>query len=178
MAQTRPPPPVVLGAEDYRKALRSGFRDGERADCGWCGAAAVFQRGLTFQGRGRTGLVTVANLGAFVCVRCDSRSYDPPSGAAIEQTLEANRPGFGARAKVSRLAGRTVGVYFPKALQEHMNIHAGDELVLQPIDDALMLVEVRHPHPQEVEAAGSLADAYDGPFRRAAEEPKLAAEDR
>lgn len=127
-----PPPPMVP------------FRPGEAADCP-CGGRMTLQTGLTTAGRTQAGLVVVTNLTGLVCGTCGARSWDPPTYATIQAALASRPAGFGVRAKVSRLSRDNLGAYLPKDLQAHMHIHAGDRLVLQPIDDRLMLVEVEHP---------------------------------
>lgn len=146
-------PVATVAPEEAYAPVRSGFRPGEKSDCPDCGASMAYQRGLTYLGRNRYGLVAVANLAGFRCGTCGHQSWDPPSYDAIRATLAREPAGFGAHAKVSRLAGQTLGAYFPKALQEHMGIHAGDELVLQPLDERLLLVEVRHGHELERRAS-------------------------
>ncbi|MBI2078689.1 MAG: hypothetical protein HYT80_10030 [Euryarchaeota archaeon] len=127
------------------------FAPGEAADCP-CGGRMTLQTGLTHAARNQAGLVIVANLTGLVCGSCGARSWDPPTYATIQAAVESRPAGFGASAKVSRLSRDNVGAYLPKDLQRHMGIHAGDELVLQPINERLLLVEVRHPETDDAQA--------------------------
>lgn len=146
-----PPAVTILTEADDETPLPSGFRPGDAVDCDECGHRVPYQQGLVWHGRSRSGLVTVGNLAGFRCPRCRATSWDPPSHDAIDRALAREPPGFGAHAKVSRLAGRALGAYFPQALQKHMDLHAGDELVLQPIDGRFLLVEVRRRDEPEPE---------------------------
>lgn len=120
------------------------FGPNETADCP-CGGRMTMQAGLTHTGRNQTGLVIVANLTGLVCGKCGARSWDPSTYAVIQSALAAQPEGFGVRAKVSRLSRDNVGAYLPKDLQAHMGIHAGDQLILQPLNKRFLLVEVEHP---------------------------------
>lgn len=133
------PPPIMIP-----------FRPDETADCS-CGGLMTIQTGLTTTGRNQAGLVVVANLTGLVCGSCGARGWDPPTYATIQSAIYGQPAGMGVRAKVSRLSRDNLGAYLPKDLQAHMGIHAGDELVLQPIDRRFLLVEVEHA-AEETEA--------------------------
>lgn len=151
MRQPAPGAVTVLTEADRHTAVPNALRPGDAIDCDACGARVPYERGLVWYGRNQTGLLVVGNLGGFRCPACSFASWDAPSYEAILRAKALEPPGFGAHAKVSRLAGRALGAYFPQALQKHMDLHAGDELVLQPIDGRFLLVEVRRRDEPEPE---------------------------
>lgn len=117
------------------------FRDDDVADCP-CGGQMTVRTGLTYEARNRAGLVLVANLRGLVCGSCGARGWDPPTYETIQSALRSEAPGFGVRAKVSQLSRDNLGAYLPKELRRYMGLQPGDSLLMQPLSQRLLLVEV------------------------------------
>lgn len=96
-----------------------------------------------------TGAVIVfTNLHGAACDRCGTEYLEGYEQAAIEE-----RAGTAFRAEitgsVSFLGGKKLGTYWPKGIQEALDLHPKDKLKITPLSPDTAAIRVIHEHKTE-----------------------------
>lgn len=134
--------------------------DAEPRECLACGEAAVVHSDdLEWEEvRGHI-LLALRRLSGERCKACGETWFDPQSVDLIQRHRKTG-PAANYEAKVSRVGGTSLGIYFPKDLQRVMEIEAGDRAFLTPVGEDTVILEIGRESEGET-SPGSLKAVDD-----------------
>lgn len=113
--------------------------------CDNCGENAVaFSEDLEWREIRGGLLLVLRRLSGEICNNCDETWFDAQSYALIEEA-RGGKVRADYEASVSRVGGKSLGIYFPKDLQRVMGLEAGQKAYLTPVAEDIILVEIRRP---------------------------------
>lgn len=109
--------------------------------CPECGEEALAPRNdmVWEEARGHT-LLVLRRLSGERCRECGERWFDPASYELVERHRRA-RPAANYEAKVTRVGGTSLGIYFPKDLRRVMGLEAGLMARITPVSETAAIIE-------------------------------------
>lgn len=136
-----------LTDEQVEKASEMGDRTSSPKDsleqCPECGEESLVARDdLEWEETRGHKLLVIRRLSGERCRACGETWFDPESYEAIEKHRRSG-PAANYEAKVSRVGGSSLGIYFPKDLRRVMGIEAGQRARLTPVSDDAAILELK-----------------------------------
>lgn len=111
--------------------------------CPACGEASLVQSSeLTWEEPTDYGLIIIAGLGGEFCTRCGERWFNARSFSLIEEK-RSKRFLSDYEVSISRVGGKSLGVYLPKDVQRVLALSPGMKARLIPLSKSSFLVRVR-----------------------------------
>ena len=87
--------------------------------------------------------VVISNLTGLKCTKCGEEMFDTKSTKLIEK-YTTGRPVGGYECNISTVGGGKIGLYFPKDIFRVMDIKKSDKVVLTPVSNRKMVIELRN----------------------------------
>ena len=85
--------------------------------------------------------IVIPNLSGIRCGKCADVSFDAKSTKIIEKYVAGKSTG-GYEASISNVGGGKTGMYFPKDIVRIMDIKKSDKVIMTPLSNHKMIVEL------------------------------------
>lgn len=131
--------------------------EGETRSCPQCENKTLVGRSDLTREVDATGAVLVfSNLHGAICGSCGTEFLEGYEQQALEERAGTAFRGF-ISGTVTSLGGKKLGTYWPKDVQDALNLHAKDDLQITPLapDTAVVRVVHRHEREQGTESSGA-----------------------
>lgn len=128
------------------KKQRRIWPEGEKRTCPHCKKKTLLGKSDLTREIDATGAVLVfANLHGALCGTCGTEYLEGYEQVALEERAGTAYRGH-VTGTVSALGGKKLGTYWPKDIQQALDLHAKDELKITPLAPDTAVVRVVHRH--------------------------------
>ena len=124
----------------------SPVKDVKSAVCPTCENASMdYAEDLVFDIALAGERIVIPNLSGIRCVKCAEVSFDAKSTKIIDKYVAGKSAG-GYEASISNVGGGKTGMYFPKDIIRIMDIKKSDKVIMTPLSNHKMIVELLVPN--------------------------------